>query len=180
MKNIENRYQKECRMKKDKYPDILAGYARSIFKDIESHLRTDVHLVEDDIRLVLDEHNSSFTTYQILAGIYTSKDLSEVLLRILQPENERFHNAIDIEFDDITMKKKLVVRSGIIAIRADEKSFFSTILAFTPEWDYKHYDEYFSKKIVSLTTTNKIHLKCDVIDGPGVNGIRVSLLVSFF
>ena len=44
---------------------------------------------------------------------------------------------IDIEYDDITMKTKLVVKSGIIAIRFDEKSFFSTVLGFTPGWDYK-------------------------------------------
>ena len=45
------------------------------------------------------------------------------------------------------MKTKLVVRSGIIAIRFDENSFFSTILGFTPGWDYKHYKQYLSQKL---------------------------------
>ena len=49
-----------------------------------------------------------------------------------------------IEFYDITMKTKLVVKPGIIAIRFDEKSFFSTILGFNPGWDYKHYNEHIS------------------------------------
>ena len=62
---------------------------------------------------------------------------SQALLRILQPENDGYHNAIDVEFDDITMKTKLIVRSGVIAIRFDEKSFFSSVLVFTPPWDYK-------------------------------------------
>ena len=55
------------------------------------------------------------------------------------------------------MKTKLVVRPGIIAIRFDEKSFFSTILGFIPCWDYKNYNEYIGQKIVNLSATNKIH-----------------------
>ena len=73
----------------------------------------------------------------------------------------------------------MVVGSGIIAIRFDEKSFFSNILGFTSGWDYKHYNEYTSQKIVNLSITNKIHLKCDVIDGSVVNGLRQPILYSF-
>ena len=77
------------------------------------------------------------------------------------------------------MKTKLNVRPGIIAIRFDEKSFFSTILGFTPSWDYKHYNEYIIQKIVNSSNTNKIHLNCDVIDGSVVNGSRQPILYSF-
>ena len=77
------------------------------------------------------------------------------------------------------MKTKLVVRLGIKAIRFDEKWFFSTILGFTPHWDYKHYYEYTNQKIVNFSTTNKIHLKCDVIDGCVVNCLRRPILYSF-
>ena len=66
-----------------------------------------------------------------------------------------------------------------MVIRFDENSFFSTILGFTPGWDYKHYNEYISQKILNLSSTNKIHLKCDVIDGSLVNGIRHPALYSF-
>ena len=72
---------------------------------------------------------------------------------------------IDIEYDDITTKTKLVVKFGIIVTRFDEKSFFSTVLGFTPGWDYKHYNKYTSQKVVNLGNTNKNHLKCDCIDG---------------
>ena len=71
------------------------------------------------------------------------------------------------------------VEAGIIAIRFDEKSFFSTILGFTSGWDYKHYNKYISQKIVNLGSTNKIHLKCDIIDGSIVDGFRQSILYSF-
>ena len=73
----------------------------------------------------------------------------------------------------------MVVNSGIIAISFDENSFFSTILGFTAGWDYKHYNQYLSQKIVNLSSTNKIHLKCDAIDGSVVNGVRQPILYSF-
>ena len=61
----------------------------------------------------------------------------------------------------------------------DLKWFFSTVLGFTPGWDYKHYNEYISQKIVNLSSTNKIYLICDVIDGSKVSGIRQPILYSF-
>ena len=129
--------------------------------------------------MVLDEYNSNFITYELEPGIYTFKDISEALFKILQSEYPGPSNVIIIEYDDITGKTKLVVRDGIIAIRFDEKSFFSIILGFTSGWDYKHYNRYTSQKFVNLSSTNKIHLKCDVIDGSVVNGLRQAILYSF-
>ena len=48
--------------------------------------------------------------------------------------------------------------------------FFNAILGFTPGWDYKHYNKDISQKIVNVNSTNKIHLKCDCIDGSIQNG----------
>ena len=175
----EYREQVTKRIKDDKYMRILAIYANSIFQDFENFLRTEVDLVEDDIRLVLDEYNSSSITYEFEPGIYTLKDISKALFNIRQPEYELYSNPVDIEYDDITMKNKLVVRPGIIAIRFDEKWFFSTARDFTPHWDYKHYNEYISQKIVNLSITNEIHFKCDVIDGSVVNRLRQPMLYSF-
>ena len=167
------------RMNDDGYMDILARYTSSVFQDFESYLRTEVDLVEDDIKLVLDEYNSSFITCELDPGIYTFKDISEALVNILQSDCPGDCNVIDIEYDDIKMKTKLVVQSGIIAIRFDEKSFFSTILGFIAGWDYKHYNKYISQKIVNLGSTNKIHLKCDVINGSIVDGFKQPILYSF-
>ena len=77
---IIEEYKKQVtkRMKVDKNMYILSGYSSSIFQDFESFLRTEVDLVEDDIKLVLDEYNSSPFTYEISPGIYTFKDSSEV------------------------------------------------------------------------------------------------------
>ena len=167
------------RMNDEQYMNFLAFYTSSVFQDFKSFLGTQIDLVEDDIKLVLDEYNSKFITYELQPGIYTLKDISEALFNIIQFEYPGPSNVIDIEYDDITMKTKLDVKAGIIAIRFDEKSFFSTILGFTAGWDYKHYNKYISQKIVILSNTNKIHLKCDVIDGSVVNGLRQSILYSF-
>ena len=175
----EYKEQVTKRMNDEQYMNILAIYTRSVFQDFESFLRTQIDLVEDDIKLVLDEYNSNFVTYELVPGIYRYRDMAEALYNILESEYPSSGSEILIRLDDITRKTKLVVRSGIIAIRFDEKSFFSTILNFTPGWDYKHYNQYLSQKIVNLSNTNKIHLKCDAIDGSVVNGIRQPILYSF-
>ena len=179
--NIIEEYREQVteRMKDVGYKNIIAGYIRSIFQDFESFLGTEVDLVEDDIRLVLDEYNSSFITYDLTPDFYTFKDISEALLSFLQLEYPGPSNVIDIEFDEFTRKTKMVVRVGIIAVRFDEKSFFNTILGFTSGWDYKHYNKCTSQKIANLSTTNEIHLKCNVNNGSVVNGFRQPILYSF-
>ena len=167
------------RMYDEQYMNILAFYNRSVFQDLESFLRTQIDLVEDDIKLVLDEYNSNFNTYELEPGNYTLNDISRAVFKILQPEYGKDHHTIVISFDDITMKPILIVRRGIIAIRFDEKSFFSTMLGFTSGWDYKHFNKYTSQKVLNLGIPNKIHLKCDCIDGSVLNGIRQPILFSF-
>ena len=77
------------------------------------------------------------------------------------------------------MKTKLVVRTGIVAIKFDETSFFNTILGLTPGWDYKLYNEYISQKIVNLSITKKIHIKSDIIDGFILSGSRQPTIFGF-
>ena len=86
--NIIKEYKEQVtkRVEDGGYMNILSGYPRSVFQDFESYLRTENDLVEDDIRLVLDKYNSSFTTYELDPGIYIYKDLSKALFNILQQE----------------------------------------------------------------------------------------------
>ena len=178
---IIEEYKKQVtkRMEDGGYMNILARYTDSLFQDFESFLRTQIDLVEDDIKLVLEEYNSNFNTYELEPGIYTFKVFSEALYNIIQSEYPGPGNVIDIEYDDITMKTKLVVKYGIIAIRFDEKSFFSTILGFSSGWDYKFFNKYTSQKIVNLGSTNKTNLKRDFIDESVVNGSKQPILYSF-
>ena len=74
----------------------------------------------------------------------------------------------------------MIVGVGIIAKKNSMiQSFFSNIFGFTPGWDYKHHNKYISQKTLSLGSTNKMHLKCDVIDGSVVDGLRQPILYSF-
>ena len=50
-------------MKVEQYMNILSFHTSSIFQNVESFLGTQTDLVEDDIKLVLDEYNLSFVTY---------------------------------------------------------------------------------------------------------------------
>ena len=175
----EYKEQVTKRMKDEQYMKILAIYTSSVFQDFENFLRTQIDLVEDDIKLVLDEYNSSFITFELEPCVYTFKHISEALFNILQNKYPVPSNTIAIEIDDNTRKTKLVVRNGIIAIRFDEKSFFSTILGFTAGWDYKHYNKYVSQKIANLSKTNKIHLKGNCIDGSIQDGVRQPIFFSF-
>ena len=62
--NVIEQYREQVtkRMEDGGYMNILSGYRSSVFQDFEIYLRTEVDLVEDVIRLVLDKYNSSFNT----------------------------------------------------------------------------------------------------------------------
>ena len=167
------------RWKDEQFMNILSNYTSSVFQDFESFFRTQIDLIEDDVKLVLDEYKSGFITSELEPGIHSYREISEALFNILQLEYLSSDIEILITLDDNTRKTKLVVNSSIIAIRFDEKSFFSTILGFTAGWDYKHYNQYLSQKIVNLSSTNTIHLKADVINGSAVDGVRQPILYSF-
>ena len=82
----------------------LLGYARSPFRDSESYLRIVIGLNEDDIYLERKQCNSNFVTYEIPPGIYSVKDISEVVYTMGDHEgNLKMENA------DIKMKTRLVL-----------------------------------------------------------------------
>ena len=78
----------------------------------------------------------------------------------------------NIEADTISMKSVLTTSYSIYF-----KSELNTLLGFTN----KGYTEgtHISEKPVMITTTDKVHLKCDCVDGSIVNGIREQILFSF-
>ena len=73
-------------------------------------------------------------------------------------------------------------------LRFDKQSFFQTFLGFSPYWDYEPNNSshvlipgvYLSDKIISnLNLINKIHLKCDCIDGSIQNAVAQPILFTF-
>ena len=66
--------------------------------------------------------------------------------------------------------------------------FFHTLLGFEPYWDYEPTNAYHvaipgvytsDKIILNLNTIDKIHLKCDCIDGSIQDGVKQPILFSF-
>ena len=170
----------------DGYIILLMGYARSQFRDFESYLRIFVGLEEDNIQLISKQYIEKFVTYELDPGNYTIEDLKKAVY--LLGDNE---GTLQIQYDDLSKKVRLILtRFGITfgTLRFDKKSFFHKIFGFVPYWDYKptnasHADApgvYTSDKIIlNLNTINKIHLKCDCIDGSIQDGVRQPILFSF-
>ena len=121
------------------------------------------------------------TGYSIDPGIYEVIDLNNTLKHIL-PNNVK----VNITIDDIRLKSNLKINQTLIFT---ERSFFYTILGFTQSRSYplndidSHYQliagSYKSDRPNNITGIDKIHLKCDCIQGSIVNGIREPILYSF-
>ena len=117
----------------DGYIIVLLGYTRSPFRDFESSLRIVVGLDEDDVQLILKQHNSNFVTYELSPGIYSIEDYSNVVYRMGDHEG-----TFEIEYDDISMKMKLTLTrfgSTFGTLIFDEKFILKTLLGFTTFWD---------------------------------------------
>ena len=121
------------------------------------------------------------TGYSLNPGIYEVVDLNITLKHIL-PNNVK----VNITIDDIRLKSNLKINQTLLFT---EKSFFYTILGFTQSRSYPLDDingfyqliagSYVSDKPINITGIDKIHLKCDCIQGSIVNGIREPILFSF-
>ena len=157
-------------LKKVKYNDL---------KDLVYRMR----LSYDEIMDILDLKYipTKRTGYSLNPGIYEVVDLNNALKHIL-PNNVK----INITIDDIRLKSNLKINQTLIFT---ERSFFYTILGFTQSRSYplddidSHYQiiagSYKSDRPINITGIDKIHLKCDCIQGSIVNGIREPVLYSF-
>ena len=121
------------------------------------------------------------TGYSLNPGIYEVIDLNNTLKHILTNNVK-----VNITIDDIRLKSNLKINQTLIFT---ERSFFYTILGFTQSRSYplddidSHYQliagSYKSDRPINITGIDKIHLKCDCIQGSIVNGVRESILYSF-
>ena len=142
-----------------------------------------MQLTYDEIIDVLDLKyiSTERSGYSLNPGIYEIVDLNNTLKHIL-PDNVK----VNITIDDIRLKSNLKINQTLIFT---EKSFFYTILGFTQSISYPLDDidrfyqiiagSYESNKPINITGIDKIHLKCDCIQGSIVNGIREPILYSF-
>ena len=103
-------------------------------------------------------------------------------LKYISPDNVK----VSVTIDDIRLKSNLKINQTLIFT---EKSFFYSILGFTQSHSYPLVDidgfyqlikgSYKGNKPINNTGIDKIHLKCDCIQGSIVNGKRGPILFSF-
>ena len=162
--------------------EILADLKNAKFDDLED-LVYRFKLTFDEIMDILDLKYipTKRTGYSLDPGIYEVVDLNNTLNHIL-PNNVK----VNITIDDIRLKSNLKINQTLIFT---ERSFFYTILGFTQSRCYplndidSHYQSiagsYKSDKPINITGIDKIHLKCDFIQGSIINGVREPILYSF-
>ena len=121
------------------------------------------------------------TGYSLNSGFYELVDLKKTLKNIL-PDNVK----ISVIIDDVRLKSNLKTNQTLIFTK---KILFYTILGFTQSRSYPLDDidgfyqlisgSYKSDRPINISGIDKIHLKCDCIQGSIVNGILERILYSF-
>ena len=162
--------------------EILEEMKNAKYNDLED-LVYRMRINYDEIIDILDLKYipTKRTGYSLNPGIYEVVDLNNTLKYIL-PGNVK----VNVTIDDIRLKSNLKINQTLIFT---EKSFFYTILGFTQSRSYPLDDidgfyqlikgSYESDKPINITGTDKIHLKCDCIQGSIVNDVREPILFSF-
>ena len=162
--------------------EILEELKNVKYNDLED-LVYRFKLTYDEIMDILDLKYipTKRTGYSIEPNIYNVVDLNNTLKNIL-PDNVK----IDVTIDERKYKTDLKINQTLIFTN---KCFFYTILGFTqthkgPLNDIEGFYQilpgsYKSDKPINITGIDKVHLKCDCIDGSIVNGVREPILYSF-
>ena len=142
-----------------------------------------LQLTYNEILDILDFKNipSKRIGFSLEPNIYNVVDLNNTLKNIL-PDNVK----ISVTIDEKKYKSNLKINQTLIFTN---KKFSYTILGFTQSHSYPLDDidgfcqliagSYKSDKPINITGIDKVHLKCDCIDGSIVNGIREPILYSF-
>ena len=107
---------------------------------------------------------------ELTPGVYELVDINNAIKQKIHESDYDFK--IDIIPDTISMKSVLTTSNSI-----HFNSRLNILLGFTNK-DYPP-GTHTSEKPVMITTTDKVHLKCDCVDGSIVNGIREQILFSF-
>ena len=162
--------------------EILEELKNVKYNDLEG-LVYRMRLTYDEIMDILDLKyiSTKRTGYSVNPGIYEIVDLNNTLKYIL-PDNVK----VNITLDDIRLKSNLKINQTLIFTN---KSFFYTILGFTQSHQGPLNDieglyqilpgSHKSDRPIDITGIDKIHLKCDCIQGSIVNGVSEPISYSF-
>ena len=162
--------------------EIFEELKKAKYNDIED-LVYRFQLTYDEIIDILDLNYipTKRTGYSIEPNIYNVIDLNKTLNNFL-PNNVK----INVTIDERKFKTDIKINQTLIFTN---KSFFYTILGFTQSHSYPLDDidgfyqlisgSYKSEKPINITGIDKVHLKCNCIDGSIVNGVLEPILYSF-
>ena len=162
--------------------ETLEDLKNAKFTDLEDMVYR-FQLTYDEIIDILDLKyiHTKKMGYSIEPNIYKVVDLNKTSKNIL-PDNVKRNFSID----ERKYKTDLEINQTLIFTK---KSFFYTILGLTqshqgPLNDIEGFYQilpgsYKSDKPINITGIDKVHLKCNVVDGSIVNGIREPILYSF-
>ena len=162
--------------------EILGELRKVKYNDLED-LVYRMQLTYDEIIDVLDLKYipTKRTGYSLNPGIYEVVGLNNTLKYIL-PDNVK----VNVTIDDVRLKSNLKINQTLIFTN---KSFFYTISGFTqsnqgPLNDIEGFYQilpgsYQSNKPINIIAIDKVHFKCDCIQGSIVNDIREPILCNF-
>ena len=163
--------------------EILEGLKQANSHDLED-LVFRMQLAYDEFMEVLDikYFPSKGTGYTLPPGIYEICDINKTLKCSL-PDIVKVSTTID----NIRLKSILNINQTLIFTK---KSIFYTLLGFTqsnsgPLGDIDGYiqlipGKYRSIKPINITGNDKVHLKCDCVNGSIVDGCREPKIVQFW
>ena len=162
--------------------EILEELRKAKFIDLEDLVYRRQLTYDESIDILdLKYIPSNRTGYSLNPGDYEVVDLNSTLKYIL-PDNVK----ISVTIDDIRLKSNLKFNQTLIFTK---KSFFHTILGIVQSYsgelgDIEGFIQlvpglYKGDKPINFTGIDKVHLKCDCINGSIVNGVREPILYSF-
>ena len=156
---------------------IVDSYSKNkklIKKDFDQLKKISIQINQNikDKTIIIPEFGieNDFVEIELTPGVYELVDINKIVKQKLSDSDFEFE--FNIEADTISMKSVLTTSNPIYF-----NSKLNELLGFTNT----HFIQgtHISEKPVMITTTDKVHLKCDCVDGSIVNGIREQILFSF-
>ena len=154
------------------------------YQDFESALLT-LKLTQNeidslDMKFHSSDNNKDYCLIDFPPGVYELKDINKTLGGILYNVNKNYKKIlpstseiqINIEADTISMNS-ILKTSHTVVFNSELNKVFGFTKTEYPKGTHK------SEKPVMITPIDKVHLKCDCVDGSIVNGKRESILFSF-
>ena len=142
------------------------------FDKLKKIINQIIQNIKDKTTIIIPEFGieNDFIEIELTPGVCELVDINRIIKHTLSDSDYEFE--CNIEADTISMKSVLTTSNPIYF-----NSKLNALLGFTME--YYIQGTHISEKPVMITTTDKVHLKCDCVDGSIVNGVREQILFSF-